>query len=112
MVGLPGTDRDVGSMDIAPFFYRVLKVDRRDNSSRLLGTTFPITPNGGFHYLRSRLFAANVTDQEFVAIYDNETSHLVPVDLRTCILPNNPETRLGFYPECTEQAKGRILSHI
>ena len=95
-------------MDIAPFFYRVLKVDRRDNSSRLLGTTFPITPNGGFITCR-HVVASDVTDQEFVAIHDNETDRLVPVELRTCILPKNPEHDLAFIPNALNRPKAEFF---
>lgn len=98
-------------MDIAPFFYHVLKVNRRDGSRHLLGTTFPVTPNGGFITCR-HVLASHVTDQEYVAIFDNETGNLVPVNLNTCILPTNREHDLAFIPNALKRPKPEFFPFL
>ena len=98
-------------MDIAPFFYHVLKINRRDDSRHLLGTTFPITPNGGFITCR-HVLTSHITDQEFIAIFDNERGKLVPVDLSTCIMPANPEHDLAFIPDALKRPKPEFFPFL
>ena len=98
-------------MDIAHFFYHVLKVNRRDDCRRLLGTTFPVTPNGGFITCR-HVLASHVTDQEYVAIFDNETGNLVPVDLDACIMPHNREHDLAFIPNALKRPKPEFFPFL
>ena len=91
-------------MDIAPFFYRILKVTKRDNGSHLLGTAFPISPNGGFITCR-HVLDTYITDQEFFAIYDNETKTVVPIDRDRCIIPKNKNHDLAFIPNALKRRK-------
>ena len=91
-------------MDIAPFFYRILKVTKGDNSGQLLGTAFPITPNGGFITCR-HVIDVHTTDHEHIAIYDNETRNIVPIDQSSCLIPKNKSHDLAFIPNALQRKK-------
>ena len=98
-------------MDIAPFFYRVLKVDKRKNTYHLLGTAFPVAPNGGFITCR-HVLDLHMTEQEFVAIYDNEKQNLVPVDINSCLMPHNRNHDLAFIPNALKRKKAEFFPFL
>ena len=91
-------------MRIAPFFYRVLKLAKDTGHSHLLGTAFPIAPNGGLITCRHVLQAA-IGSNESLVILDNETQNAVSIDITTCITPANPNIDMAFIPNALRRNK-------
>ena len=95
-------------MDIAPFFYRVLKLNNDKRRCLLLGTAFPVTPNGGLITCRHVLDVCT-TDNEQIVIYDNEKNKMVPIDLDRCLMPVDPAFDVAFIPNALGRKKQEFL---
>lgn len=91
-------------MEISPFFYRILKVNENEDSCHLLGTAFPVTPNGGLISCR-HVLDVPTTDNEFIAVYDNEAKKIVPIDPDMIMKPNNPDCDMAYIPNSLGREK-------
>ncbi|MCB1123334.1 MAG: trypsin-like peptidase domain-containing protein, partial [Verrucomicrobiae bacterium] len=89
-------------MEIGPFFYRIFVVDKNMKILRYRGTTFPITPGGGFLTCR-HVLDVNLQEDESLAILDNETHSLVRIE--KIIYPSKEEFDMAFLPNALKKPK-------
>ena len=90
-------------MIIAHFFYKLYLVDAKLEPLKFIGTSFPITPNGGLLTCRHVVDLA-IPEGQAIAAYDSEMSRFV-VLTNAPVFPRNPAIDLAFLPNALSRPK-------
>lgn len=90
-------------MEISRFFYKLFLIDEAGRPTSFLGSTFPVTPNGGLLTCRH---VSNVTVPRghAIAVFDSEHSKLTPI-VSAPVYPTNPKIDLAFLPNALGRNK-------
>ena len=89
-------------LKLAAFFYQVMLAGPDLQPRQLLGTAFPITPNGGLMTCR-HVTDVNKADDERVAIFDSELNRMVPVE--EVLYPRRSDLDIVFIPNALGRQK-------
>ena len=89
-------------MEIRKFFYQVHLAGPGLELRQLLGTAFPITPNGDLITCR-HVVDVNMKDDEVVVVVDPEMDRAIPVD--EINYPLRPDFDIAFIPNALRRPK-------
>lgn len=94
-------------MEIAPFFFKVYKIDKSSNPIAFLGMAVPIAP-GGYLLTARHVVDVDLSEDERIAIVDHYGRHLYPVETQlfsqdptfdlACIRPSALHDRNEYLP--------------
>ncbi len=93
-------------MEIAPFFFRVYKIDRSNNLIAYLGMAIPIAP-GGYLLTARHVIDVNSSEDEPIAIVDHDGRHLYPVE--TTLFSEDPTLDLACIRSSALQDRNAYL---
>ncbi|WP_420610823.1 S1 family peptidase [Candidatus Poriferisodalis sp.] len=68
-----------GHVNIAPYFYKIYRVDGKGAPARYLGMSIPVAPRGGLLTAR-HVVDVELASDERIAVADHGMQHLCPVD--------------------------------
>jgi len=90
-------------MDIARFFYKLYLVDKSNQPTRFLGSTFPITQNGGLLTCR-HVIDISVPNNSMIAVFDSENSQFIPIRTQP-VYSTNPDIDIAYIPNAFNRQK-------
>ena len=93
-------------MEIAPFFFRVYKIDKSSNPIAYLGMAIPIAP-GGYLLTARHVIDVNSSEDERIAIVDHDGRHLYPVE--TTLFSEDPTLDLACIRSSALQDRNAYL---
>lgn len=96
-------------MKIANLYYKIYLVDKSMKPVYFRGTSFPISPDGGFITCRHVVDVSLKEGDLNLAIYDNEYSKYVLIDIDCIKYPTDSKLDLAFIPNALKRKKEEFL---